>query len=325
MSEVVRKILVVFDIDETLLQFLNKNAYSKYWDTTPTCAKREILENFTTLDNEKRKQLIIFRPGLKEFFDFVKEKDGRIEIALWTYSEREYAENIGEAITETFNLEHNPFIFQYGAENIKDDNIPKSLQQIWDNYEEYDKFNTFIVDDRLGNLSHEVNKENSILVEGFAPFGETKPREPLTQQLLNRAINDKMFIELQEIINKVLKDIDGCDDDDIKCAFGEESIFTQKTLKRKNLLENYNTVNDKVGKMITIGNVTNAGSPAKGGGSLKKYLSTRRKAKNKTMKRKTIKRKIIKRKKLKSKKRNNKKRKTIKRKIKKQNKVKKII
>tara|TARA_Y100000385_G_scaffold288381_1_gene354844 strand:+ start:634 stop:759 length:126 start_codon:yes stop_codon:yes gene_type:complete len=29
MSKAVRKILVVFDIDETLLQFLNKNAYSK--------------------------------------------------------------------------------------------------------------------------------------------------------------------------------------------------------------------------------------------------------------------------------------------------------
>lgn len=324
MSEAVRKILVVFDIDETLLQFLNKNAYSKYWDTTFDCAKREILENFTTLDNKERQQLIIFRPGLNEFLNFVKQKAGQIEIALWTYSEREYAENIGKAITETFNLEHNPFIFQYGAEDIEDDDIPKSLQQIWDDYEEYDKFNTFIVDDRLGNLSHEVNKENSILVEGFAPFGETKPREPLTQKLLNRAINDKMFIELQEIINKLLKDIDGCDDDDIKCAFDKESIFTEKTIKRKNLSKNYNTINSTVGKMITIGDITNAdfhGKGSKGVGSLLKYLSTRRKAKNKTMKRKTIKRKTIKRKKLKSKKRNNKKRKTIKRKNK--NKVKK--
>lgn len=317
MSEVVRKILVVFDIDETLLQFLNKNAYSKYLDTCPL-AKSEILENFTTLDNEEGQQLIIFRPGLKEFLDFVKQKAGQIEIALWTYSEREYAAKMGKAITETFNLEDNPFIFQYGAEDIEDDDIPKSLQQIWDDYEEYDKFNTFIVDDRLGNLSHEVNKENSILVEGFAPFGETKPREPLTQKLLNRAINDKMFIELQEIINKLLKDIDGCDDDDIKCAFDKESIFKPKTIKRKNLLKNYNTVNRTVGKMITIGDITNADFHGKGGGSLKKYLSTRRKAKNKTMKRKTIKRKTIKRKKLKSKKRNNKKRKTIKRKIKKE-------
>ena len=310
MSKVVRKILVVFDIDETLLQFLNKNAYSKYWDTTFDCAKSEILKNFTTLDNEERQQLIIFRPGLKDFLNFVKQKAGQIEIALWTYSEREYAENIGNAITETFNLEHNPFIFQYGAEDIEDDDIPKSLQQIWNNYEEYDKFNTFIVDDRLGNISHEVNKENSILVEGFAPFGETKPREPLTQKLLNRAINDKMFIELQEIINKLLKDIDGCDDNDIKCAFDKESIFTEKTIKRKKLSKNYNTINSRVGKMITIGDITNADFHGKGVtnvGPLLKYLSKRRKAKNKT----------IKRKKLKSKKRNNKKRKTIKRKIKK--------
>lgn len=261
-----RDILVVFDIDETLLQYINKNAY-KYWEGV-TREQKSIIEkklDIVDLGEEKRK-IIMLRPGLKEFLEMARDS-GRIKVAIWTYSEREYAKDIGELICNKYNLESDMFIFKYGAEDIEDDDIPKSMQQIWDNPKfgrKFNKFNTFIVDDRYGNVCHKVNRYNSILVQGFAPFGETKAREPLTDELLERAVNDNIFHELSEISKKILKDIDGCEDEEIDEAFKSEAVFVPKCMRRKGL-DSYVKDYEKGIQLCTIGKVENAASAFKGG------------------------------------------------------------
>jgi hypothetical protein len=192
---------------------------------------------------------------------------GRVKVAIWTYSEQEYAKEIAALICKKYDLPSDTFIFKYGAEDIEDDDMPKSMQQIWDNPKfgkKFNKFNTFIVDDRYGNLCHKVNKYNSILVQAFAPFGETKQREPLTDDLLEKAINDDIFHELTEISKKLIEDIDGCEDEDIDEAFKIESVFEPKCMRRKGL-DSYVKEYAKGVQLCTIGEVENAASAIKGG------------------------------------------------------------
>ena len=260
-----RDILVVFDIDETLLQYINTPAY-KYWEGVTPEQKRTIENNLEYVDIESKRKIIFLRPGLKQFLEMARDS-GRIKVAIWTYSEREYAKEIAKLICEKYNLPSDTFIFKYGAEDIEDDDIPKSMQQIWDDPKfgkKFNKFNTFIVDDRYGNLCHKVNRYNSILVQAYAPFGETKQREPLTDHLLETAISDDIFHELTEISKKLLKDIDGCEDEEIDEAFKTESVFSPKCMKRKGL-DSYVKEYTKGIHLCTIGEVENAASSIKGG------------------------------------------------------------
>jgi hypothetical protein len=271
-----RDILVVFDIDETLIQFINKNAYHYWQEITPE--QKEIIDkNLDYIDlGEEKKQIIFLRPGLKEFLEMARDS-GRIKVAIWTYSERDYANAVAKNICDKFNLPPDTFIFKYGSEDIEDDDIPKSLKQIWDNPalgKKFNKFNTFLVDDRYGNLCHKINVENSILVQAFAPFGETKQRQALTQELLEKAINDNIFHELTNITTNLLRDIDGCEDDEIDEAFKTEAIFAPKCIERKRL-DSYVKQYDNNIQLCTIGDVEHAASAFKGG-RLVRHKSRRR-------------------------------------------------
>ena len=273
MSNSKRDILIVFDIDETLIQFIDKNAYH-YWQDIKVNKpelKRMIDNNLRYVDlGDVKKQVIFFRPGLNEFLEMVSE-NGRIKLAIWTYGEREYAFDIANLICDEFDLPSDTFIFKYGAEDI-DEDLPKSLKQIWDNPEfgnKFNKFNTFLVDDRFGNLCHKININNSILIQAFAPFGETKQREAPTEELLEKAINDPVFGELMNIIDHLLRDIDGCEDEEIDEAFKTEAIFAPKCIERKKLEEYVKNYGDDI-ELCTIGEVENAASSFKGGTTFSK-------------------------------------------------------
>ena len=80
-----RDILVIFDIDETILQFINKKAYH-FWQET-TDEQKKMIADLEYIDNPKKEQIIFFRPKIKDFLKLVKS-NSRIKIALWTYSER---------------------------------------------------------------------------------------------------------------------------------------------------------------------------------------------------------------------------------------------
>jgi hypothetical protein len=268
-----RDILVVFDIDETLIQFITSKSYHYWKDVTPE-QKQIIDDNFEYNDNGK--EVVIFRPGIKEFFEMALNS-GRIKVALWTLSEREYSNDIGQAICDKFGLPEDMFVFNYGAEDISDDSPTKSMNDIWTDPKyrnKFNKFNTFIVDDRFKTLCHKVNKYNSILVQAFAPFGESKAREPLTEELLTKAVNDNIFEELSHIVNNILRDIDGCEDEEIEEAFDNEAIFAPKCIERKNLLAYVKQYGNDI-ELCTIGEVDNAASSIKGGKSRNKSRKNR--------------------------------------------------
>lgn len=291
-----REILIIFDIDETLLQFINKKAYH-HWEAVTEEQKRMIINGIEFMDSPEKKQVIFFRPGLREFLEMVKSNKN-VKIALWTYSEREYAEDIANILSANFDVPKDIFLFTYGSEDIIDHDIPKSLEQIWndDKYKnKFNKFNTFLLDDRLGNLCHKINENNGILVQAFAPFGETKQREKTTCCLLEKAINDPMFKILNEIIVATLKDIKGCTDKEINEAFDKESVFDLKCSKRKNIdkyIKNYGKCS-----LITIGDVSNAASVHKGGKTkLKSRKSRKKRVKSRVYKSKKVKRNRLSRK-----------------------------
>ena len=57
-----KKMCVVFDIDETLIQFINSKHRARVWDILSDAEK----EKFSYVD--KSGHIIIFRPGLRELF-----------------------------------------------------------------------------------------------------------------------------------------------------------------------------------------------------------------------------------------------------------------
>ena len=120
------------------------------------------------------------------------------------------------------------FLFSWGVEDMFEGPgvHPKDLKLIWndekrhqlqeDNLESgendymffgntYNKFNTILVDDRYGNLEYGNNRMNSILVQGFEPFGHTKERQAMTPELLNVVKKDNIFIELIGVLEKLKK------------------------------------------------------------------------------------------------------------------------
>lgn len=260
-------ILVVFDIDETLLQFINKKPYH-FWEDVS--AERKAA--FTCDDNEVKRQCIIYRPHLKEFFNFVK-KNPYVHVALWTYSEQEYAEHIAHSIVKTFGLAKDPFVFKYGTEQIANHSIPKDLNDIWNDSQfegKYHKFNTFLVDDRVGNLTHRKNQFNSVLVKGFDPLGPSKARGEMTDTLFRHAVEDDVLVHLMKVIKNVHKDISGCSEEEIEDAFSTEHIFPdQKTCTRKGLKHYMKShyaedIDDDV-LLVTIGNIDASEQHLKGG------------------------------------------------------------
>ena len=315
-------VLVVFDIDETLLQFLNVNPYKNFFKTASDENMRILKTNFVIDDKVEKNHAIIFRPLLGKFFDYVRASNGMVKIALWTYSEHAYAEEIKDEILKNFpNAHEDDFVFTWGAEDMFGDyHKAKDLQLIWDDdarhqrqqmehengegafYDAelepddewyggtFNKFNTFLVDDRYGNLAHGNNVKNSILVQAFAPFGEGKPREELTPCLLDTALKDNMFDGLIDILTKVRGDIAGCDVEDIRGAFDKQHVLDPAKCSRKNLdeyIRDYECTDCKV-KLLTLGKVENAASSIKGG--KKRSRKTKRKhtggKKNKKTKRK---------------------------------------
>jgi hypothetical protein len=162
------------------------------------------------------------------------------------------------------------------------------LNIIYKKFPYLSSFNTFIVDDLHGNITHPVNKENSIIVQPFAPFTTTKKREPLTEMALRRSVDDDVFKLLEEICMKVFSDIDGCESEDIDALVeNPEPVFSMKRIKRmglQNFLKKYAT---KTISLLTIGDahqstdffeVDDAGS--KGGARKTRRHTRRRKSKS---------------------------------------------
>ncbi len=245
-----RKLLIVFDIDETLIQYI-PNKYVDLWESKKSLFPTDSYIEET--NSEGKKTVIIFRPKLRQMMQLFKD-DPFFVPALWTYSERDYSNAIANVIIDHFQLPQDIFLFRYGAEDIDEGTgIPKDLEQIYQNFPQFNKFNTILVDDRYGNINNESNINNGLCIQPFAPFGPEKVRENLPPKEFDKQLKDNIFESVIKIAQQIKKDIKGCDDEDYDAAFSTESVFSEKRVKRMKLDVFYQTFAVKFTQVVSIG------------------------------------------------------------------------
>lgn len=215
------KLLVVFDIDETLIQFISKSNIRVFND-----ARAELDRKGVEYAMDNNNHVVLFRPYLKEVFELIKS-DNFFVPAIWTYSDQEYADNIAAILTEKYGLSENFFKFVWSSDHI-DEDYAKNLQQVWAEYPEFNKFNTILVDDRYANMAHTHNKDNGVFIQAFAPFGTEKKRE----KVVMKRFNDDTFDKLKTFMLAVKEDIQGCEQEDIDGAFFKEGVVFKNRLRR---------------------------------------------------------------------------------------------
>ena len=241
-----KKMCVVFDIDETLIQFIHSKHRARVWDILSDDEKAM----FKYV--EKGGHIIIFRPKLKELFAYFKKNHSRIQVGLWTYSDADYCKDIANEIIKYAELPKDFFLFLLSDQDMTDH--PKDLNVVYHMFPYLSSFNTFIVDDLHKNITHKANKENCVIVQPFAPFGVVKEREPLTEMALRRSVDDDIFKTLEIICKKVHADIDGCDTADIdNLVNNPEPVFCMKRVKRMGLQNFLKTYVTKSISLLTIG------------------------------------------------------------------------
>lgn len=220
-----RNICIVFDIDETLLQFLDKRDLQKTWNKLT----EEEKSKFDYIDNGN---IIIFRPHIKELFKYLV--DNSIKFGIWTRNTCEYAEYVANLVGEHCNLPEGgkSFIFKLCYKDYG--KLPKDLNLIYSRYPQFNKFNTFIIDDLEVNINHKENINNSLFIQSFAPFGFYDNRISPTKALLKRSFNDNIFLKIKKITQKVKQYIDDCTDEEIIERL-DESVFSDNRVKKMGL------------------------------------------------------------------------------------------
>lgn len=172
------KICLVLDIDETLLHYQPKE-YLPY-----------VFEyEYGIMENDDR---LVYRPGLKEFIDYVNSTNGRIILGIWTYGTNDYANIIVEKIQNKYNNGEKLFQFVYSREDMNPGMLDKELEFIVEKHPELEitKQNTFLVDNRPANIHHRKNINNGIIVESF-------------EGKINMH-NNNMFLKIQKICESLL-------------------------------------------------------------------------------------------------------------------------
>jgi hypothetical protein len=196
------KLCVVFDIDETLIHFISPRNY-EVWEKTTESNKRAL----DYKEKETDREVIIFRPFIKDLFTFFMQFRDQISVGIWTYAGPEYAAEIGDTIKKLCGLPDDFFLFIYSVDEIEDHSIAKDLRLIYKNFPEVsNESNTFLIDDLHTNVMHRINKQNSILIEPFAPYGRPEIRRPATQRDHNRSRKDVCFKDLIKICGMLLRE-----------------------------------------------------------------------------------------------------------------------
>lgn len=262
-NKIKKKMLIVFDIDETLIQYIGSKDFNKF-EIVMDKIDKDLYEVFQ--DKNGKKSCVLFRPYLKDVINMIKnDKDHFYVPAIWTYSDREYAYFIAECLSkkfdfkfnynpnieETYSKENNFFQFIYGVEDIETDDYPKNLHSVYKRFPEFNTFNTILVDDRYANMNHEKNYNNGLFIDGFTPFGAFKKREEFNIEKMN----DDTFQHLLHILKVIKKDIMGCSKEEYLESLDDpkDSVFCEKRTKRMKLDKYFKTFCTSVKKRIFLG------------------------------------------------------------------------
>ena len=164
------KLCVIFDIDETLIHFIDEINYH-VWENTSAKDKKRLTYK------EENRQVYIFRPFLREMFSFFMKNRSTISVGLWTFADAKYAAKVGEEIVKFCNLPKDFFLFIYSIDDISGP-YPKDLRHVYSNFPECNKSNTLLVDNLASNINHKINKNNGIVIPAFAPYGFNPTPDP---------------------------------------------------------------------------------------------------------------------------------------------------
>lgn len=206
------KLYLVFDIDETLLHSVmdKQKIFDFMLNNKDTTAY-----NYCTAHDF----IVVFRPGLHEFFDYLKQNKNRIHVGLWTYGSKEYADTICKCLEKEFGNSV-PMHFVYSINEIEADLFnggnEKDLRRIFNTFQDATHLNTILIDNRAANIYHDINYQNGYIVESFEPLNPW----------FNQA-RDFMFEEIEYICNAYFD----------KCYYLDsgEPIFSNNNVKKLQL------------------------------------------------------------------------------------------
>jgi len=177
---------VILDLDETLISAEPVEEY----DFNKNKKKAKGFK-FHDMDGY---YIVFERPGLQSFLDYVFKN---FKVSIWTAASKEYAIFIADKII----LANKPdrkleylFFSYHGDISKKKTKGPKSISLLWELYNlpEFDKKNTFIIDD-LDKVCD--GEQNCIPVKEFKFTDENSDK-------------DDFLGKLQKELDKVVKDID---------------------------------------------------------------------------------------------------------------------
>ena len=205
------KLCVVFDIDETILIYLNTAESSRRFTAessrrfTAESSRRSVAQepfDYAEFElNKGTKRVVLFRPGFKKFIKYAKRH--QISIAIWTYGDRNYANFIERIICEHYGFRKSPFVFVYSSAEIYEDvekgMYEKDLRRIFAAFPgRFTPSNTFLVDNKPSNIYHETNMHNGFIVQSFNPFLNMKYD-------VDAISKDRIFEILRKICDKIVK------------------------------------------------------------------------------------------------------------------------
>lgn len=185
------KLCLVFDLDETVLHYIEN-------DNSPN--EEEESEEENENENEFRNVIspgdkLLFRPGFWKFIEYVNSKEGQIVLGIWTFGTKPYATELKPYLERNGEI----FEFLYTRENMKEGMLPKELNFVVNKMDGKMRIqkkrsrdelprNIFLVDNLPSNINHDINRKNGILVESFTD--KNKP--------------DNMFLDLRAICESLL-------------------------------------------------------------------------------------------------------------------------
>jgi len=225
---------IIFDIDETMVQYLHDPVSMFKWQTFKKLYPNKIEAH------ETDQYTLLFRPGLRNFIQFAKASG--IDIAIWTYGNESYSRFIENEIMSYAGLDKSPFTFVYSIKEIKEDLVnsmeEKDLRRVYHAFPgTYNETNTILVDNRAANIFHKSNRENGILVESFDITAGYSPNK------------DHMFQNIKRICEKT-----------------QNTALTLVHMVKENNIDN--PLDKKYNSVFSKGNVSRSGL----GNFYKKYI-----------------------------------------------------
>jgi hypothetical protein len=198
------KLCLVFDLDETILHYVDPLTHASE-------SSEELIneDNETQAENEFTNLIhpgdkLFFRPGFWKFIEYVKSKEGKIVMGIWTFGNKAYANELRPLLKKNGDV----FQFMYTVEDMKKGMLDKQLNYVVNKFDTKMRNNLgirhhtrsrkpiklpknmFLIDNLHTNINHDINRKNGILVESFTGHNDS----------------DTMFEDLETICESLLSD-----------------------------------------------------------------------------------------------------------------------